>query len=105
MRRPRSGLSTVLLVSLFLMAGCAHLTGWDSPAASRPTASAPMPPPRIQPDYGRLPVHFEANHGPTAAAAVGEAYGRVPLHFEPNHGQVAPDVRFIARGQGYRLFL
>ena len=33
------------------------------------------------------------------------AYGKLPLSFEVNQGQTAPDVRFLAHGQGYQLFL
>ena len=33
------------------------------------------------------------------------AYGQLPLAFEPNEGQFDPAVRFLARGQGYSLFL
>ena len=32
-------------------------------------------------------------------------YGQLPLAFEANQGQTAPDVRFLAHGQGYQLFL
>ena len=32
-------------------------------------------------------------------------YGRLPMHFEPNLGQTAEDVKFVARGPGYTLFL
>jgi hypothetical protein len=32
-------------------------------------------------------------------------YGRLPMHFEPNVGQTAEEVRFLARGPGYSLFL
>ncbi|MBK1702788.1 SBBP repeat-containing protein [Thiococcus pfennigii] len=32
-------------------------------------------------------------------------YGRLPMHFEPNMGQTAEEVRFLARGPGYTLFL
>src|SRR5437667_11742658 len=45
---------------------------------------------------------------PAAAAAdarVSEAYGRLPLHFEANRGQTHEDVRFLARGPGYSLYL
>jgi Beta-propeller repeat len=45
---------------------------------------------------------------PAAAAAeacVSEAYGTLPLHFEENRGQTHEDVRFLARGPGYSLFL
>jgi len=34
-----------------------------------------------------------------------EAYGRLPLTFEPNQGQTSPEVKFLARGPGYGLFL
>ena len=33
------------------------------------------------------------------------AYGNLPLSFEANHGQTAPQVKFLARGRGYSLFL
>ncbi|TMG79709.1 MAG: hypothetical protein E6H75_00080 [Betaproteobacteria bacterium] len=33
------------------------------------------------------------------------SYGRLPLHFEANQGQTHKDVRFIARGPGYSLYL
>src|SRR6267378_7577271 len=45
---------------------------------------------------------------PAAAAAearVSGAYGKLPLHFEANLGQTHDDVRFLARGAGYSLFL
>jgi beta-propeller repeat-containing protein len=32
-------------------------------------------------------------------------YGNRPLHFEPNHGQTAREVKFLARGEGYGVFL
>ena len=33
------------------------------------------------------------------------AYGTLPLAFEANQGQTAPEVRYLAHGQGYQLFL
>jgi hypothetical protein len=36
---------------------------------------------------------------------VRQAYGKLPLGFEPNDGQVDGQVRFLARGSGYGLFL
>src|SRR6476620_7852060 len=38
-------------------------------------------------------------------AIVQSNYGKLPLSFEANHGQVDEQVRFLARGPGYRLFL
>ncbi len=34
-----------------------------------------------------------------------DAYGKLPLHFEANQGQTNSDVRFLARGRSYTLFL
>src|SRR5436309_1962128 len=36
---------------------------------------------------------------------VSETYGKLPLHFEANRGQTHEDVRFLARGAGYSLYL
>src|SRR5580658_9048710 len=33
------------------------------------------------------------------------AYGTLPLAFEANQGQTAPEVRYLAHGQSYELFL
>jgi hypothetical protein len=38
-------------------------------------------------------------------ARVSGTYGKLPLHFEANRGQTHEDVRFLARGPGYSLFL
>jgi hypothetical protein len=45
---------------------------------------------------------------PFAAVAgprVSQSYGKLPLHFEANQGQAHQDVRFLARGPGYSLYL
>jgi hypothetical protein len=36
---------------------------------------------------------------------VAAAYGRLPLSFEPNQGQTDQQVKFLARGSGYGLYL
>ncbi|HEX6126340.1 MAG TPA: SBBP repeat-containing protein, partial [Pyrinomonadaceae bacterium] len=36
---------------------------------------------------------------------IAQAYGKLPMSFEPNRGQTDESVRFLARGQGYSLFL
>jgi hypothetical protein len=38
-------------------------------------------------------------------SASGDAFGRLPLSFELNQGQTDSRVRFLARGQGYGIFL
>ena len=42
---------------------------------------------------------------PVAQSRLSESYGRLPLSFEANIGQVDPQVKFVARGSGYTLFL
>ena len=44
---------------------------------------------------------------PTRLAHVrrSDSYGNLPLSFEANRGQTDPSVRFLARGDGYGLFL
>ena len=38
-------------------------------------------------------------------ARIQKSYGRLPMHFEPNLGQTADEVKYVARGPGYTLFL
>ena len=40
-----------------------------------------------------------------ADARVSRTYAQLPLHFEVNRGQAHEDVRFLARGSGYSLYL
>ncbi|MGH8009484.1 MAG: hypothetical protein ACREQ3_21035, partial [Candidatus Binatia bacterium] len=41
----------------------------------------------------------------TISAPIRGIYGQLPLGFEANHGQVDRQVQYLARGQGYSLFL
>ena len=41
----------------------------------------------------------------SAPAKVKADYGKLPLSFEPNQGQTDSQVKFLARGSGYALFL
>lgn len=42
---------------------------------------------------------------PTAHNRVQASYASLPLAFEPNQGQTDPQVKYLARGHGYTLFL
>ena len=42
---------------------------------------------------------------PVDRHSIEEQYGKLPINFEPNVGQTDERVRFLARGQGYSLFL
>jgi Beta-propeller repeat len=54
-----------------------------------------------------LPLASLLVPAPASAAETSpaEVLGRTPLAFEPNRGQSDPEVRFLARGSGYALFL
>ncbi|TMG77584.1 MAG: hypothetical protein E6H80_00745, partial [Betaproteobacteria bacterium] len=52
-----------------------------------------------------FPLGFALPVVAAADARVSESYGRLPLHFEVNRGQTDKDVRFLARGPGYSLYL
>ncbi|MEE9533318.1 MAG: SBBP repeat-containing protein, partial [Acidimicrobiia bacterium] len=64
------------------------------PAGMLPDPVARKTPPVILPE-------------PDAAtkARIVEAYGKLPLSFEVNHGQTDGQVKYLARGRGYTLFL
>ena len=53
----------------------------------------PEPSRRLTPPPNTQKVHLQEN------------YGRLPLSFELNTGQTAEQVEFLARGNGYMLFL
>jgi hypothetical protein len=40
-----------------------------------------------------------------AQVRVSQTYGRLPLSFEANQGQTDAQVRFLARGPGYTVYL
>jgi hypothetical protein len=48
---------------------------------------------------------FAASALAASDARISESYGKLPLHFEANQGQAHEDVRFLARGHGYGLYL
>lgn len=78
-----------------------------------PSASAGRPSPRDFTDQAHSahlagqPASVSSLTPPEEAtqARVQEAYGKLPLSFEANQGQTEPQVKFLARGRGYSLFL
>ena len=63
-----------------------------------------------QPDHSQpvVPASSKQTSGadlPNTSAKAKEAYGVLPLSFEANSGQSSRKVKFLARGQGYGLFL
>lgn len=53
----------------------------------------------------RVPLPTTHATAPLAKANVLAAYGKLPVSFEKNQGQTDPNVKFLARGNGYTLFL
>src|SRR5439155_16725278 len=88
--RVRVALAVALLV---LLLGNVVLGIGSSPArlaASKPAYKAPVP---------------TAMSSAVKVEKVRAAYARLPLIFEPNQGQTDLQVKFVARGTGYGLFL
>ena len=48
---------------------------------------------------------IESNESVTKKTELIPDYGKIPLHFEANAGQVDEQVKFLSRGSGYSLFL
>lgn len=68
---------------------------WSVAVVEGATAGQSRPAPVLG---ARLPT-------PAERTQIAEVYGRLPLRFEPNLGQAGPEVRYLARGPGYALFL
>ena len=68
-----------------------------------------MSQPALIPFHSMLAFTFLAGFALPAAAAtdvrVTGNYGKLPLHFEANRGQTHRDVRFLSHGPGYNLYL
>jgi hypothetical protein len=67
-------------------------------------AVAPMRSEPRHPGGKQLPARDSTNAAPSAAT-VKNQYGKLALSFEPNVGQSDASVQYIARGNGYSLFI
>src|SRR4249919_2885980 len=53
-----------------------------------------------------LPLLAQPPSGaPSSVKAASVKWGDIPLSFEPNVGQESPEVRYLARGSSYTLYL
>jgi hypothetical protein len=55
--------------------------------------------------FAQSPASITSEPPVPAKAAVQAAYGKLPLSFEANQGQTDSRVKFLARGNGYTLYL
>ena len=76
-------------------------------AEERLSSHAGILPVEVPPDAvsAATPVPLNSPDRAKARARVNRAYGRLPLSFEENRGQADSRVRFLSRGQGYRVFV
>jgi len=81
---------TVALAAIAAMgiAGSASLRGHRSVASTAPVAAVPVQAPALN-----------------ARGRVQASMGKLPLAFEANQGQSDPQVKYMARGNGYTVFL
>src|SRR6185503_1316690 len=63
----------------------------------------PIPTTLTTPAFANISKPFPANG--TRRSDEGNAYGALPLSFELNQGQTNEQVKFLARSEGYVLFL
>jgi uncharacterized repeat protein (TIGR01451 family) len=68
----------------------AHIATHEASSSKSQPPSQPQPKPKVQPQALRRSASSPLS---------------LPLFFEPNQGQTAPQVKFLARGVGYGLFL
>jgi uncharacterized repeat protein (TIGR01451 family) len=100
-RRIRFGFLTAVLSVICL--GVSYISSAGSRALDISGANATLAAqeelnvPRVATDD----KHQQAKPFPSAV----ESYGKLPLAFEINSGQTDAEVKFVARGQGYGLFL
>ncbi|MFZ1639892.1 MAG: SBBP repeat-containing protein [Candidatus Contendobacter sp.] len=101
------GLAAVLALGLALLSGVAR-------AESSPAAWAFDLLARVEQWQSAGPLDFLPSPDSLPSPLGGEGlgvrgvqagYGHLPMHFEPNLGQTADEVKFVARGPGYTLFL
>ena len=79
---------------LFLIASLACVSSLSAFSQTVVSASGDAP-----------PSHFLSSAPKPAHATPSADYGKLPLSFEANQGQSDPQVKFLARGNGYSLFL
>src|SRR5215472_4456344 len=98
----KPGLALIMFVLLWFTLRPAEVTRKEVPATAaksdtRGTAQAGIS------DQDRLSLR--ASEGRAAQTRVLQRYGQLPLRFEANRGQTDTRVKFLARGQGFALFL
>jgi hypothetical protein len=91
---PKIFFATICIVAVMLVAAAALIAVAPAKSSGR---------------LGRAAVSTAASNShavmPADHARINAAYAALPLAFEANQGQVDPQVKYMARGNGYRLYL
>ncbi|EGV15882.1 DUF7948 domain-containing protein [Thiocapsa marina] len=99
--RPRK-LAVALTAALLVVAGCAAaIAKSTSEANAQPVATTT----ELSATQTQRQFVSPVKSRPADQVTLKANYGRLPLHFEANQGQSAEEVKFLARGPGYGLFL
>src|SRR5688572_14133381 len=72
---------------------------------SAPSQGVSSPRSTKEPLAGSSPSRQSATVDVSARKRVADAYGKLPVTFEANQGQFDPQVKFLAHGGGYNVFL
>lgn len=98
-RRIRATVALALVIAAAALSGPGDRRAPQAAATIVAAGDAPAKPAGAAERHGAAPL------APSEKASVAATFGRLPMAFEANAGQVDPDVKFLARGSGYRLFL
>ncbi len=107
--RSTIGIGIIVCLTAFFAFGLK--TGVSSPGATAQRQSKVDAKPantnaKVAPTTAKLAtVATKPGTKPANHAAVVQQYAKLPLSFEPNLGQAKGDAKFLARGDGYSLFL
>jgi hypothetical protein len=101
-RRPAVG--RALRVILTLVMPATAILASPLPGRAAPAQTSPGAPDWLA-ELGLRPGTRPAAAPNPRLQQLAAAYARLPLSFEANEGQSDPQVRFLARGPGYTLFL
>ena len=94
----RTGAGVFVAIVILTVLGFAVLGQSFRPASQRALAERPSP---LAPVFSRTSLSSSVHPKLDAPGVLGQ----LPLIFEPNQGQADSGVKFMARGQGYGLFL
>ncbi len=95
----RYGFIALTVAFILSLSGLYYFHQKHDPVSDLTNVSDAHPAADVVSDASPSPIEAEQKR------QIADAYGRLPISFEPNVGQTDEKVKFLARGQGYALFL